>query len=85
MAVDNSSNQNPEQQPPASQSKHRKSKLKKKKKRNSQKKSVKSSFCDSCDSVESSPTRYKNQLFWGGYKYKKARVKAPTSESEIDD
>ena len=40
--------------------------------------------CQSCDSIESSPTRYKDDMTWTGYKIKKRRTKSSKNLQEQD-
>ena len=50
-------------------------KKRKKKKSPKKKREFEEDPCESCESIDSSPTRYKNDISWSGYKLKKKRTR----------
>ena len=65
--------------------KRRKRRTKRKKKKSSKARhDFSEAACQSCDSIESSPSRYKDDLTWTGYKIKK-RISHRDDQEDTED
>ena len=69
---------------PSPSKKRRKKRKKKKSKVKKRKYDSSEGGCQSCDSIESSPSRYKEDLTWTGYKIKKKRKILQDQKSDLD-